>query len=632
MTNREIAQKILEYVGRDNIKNITHCVTRIRFVLKDESRVDRKAIENLEGVMGIRDQGGQFQIVVGSKVNKIYRELSGIAPGADRGHGNEKKKSIVARVLETLSSILIPSLPPIIGGGMLKGVLYMFWQFDWIEMEDTLFIILNIMSDCMFYFYPFLLAASAAKRFKTNLYMALALAGTLMYPVIYDGVQAGESGMEVLGFLKIPYLDYSASVLPIILSVWIMSYVYNFLEDKIPEIVSVIFTPMLTLVVMVPLTLAGIAPLGYYIGEYVASGIQWLIDLSPVAAGFIVGLLRPLTVFTGTHHAVRAIVSQQLATYGYTTIGAMNYMGTMAQAAAPLALYFVIRKKNKKMKELSLSSAISGFLGVTEPALYGVIVNYKVTFAAASVGGAVGAAIASAFGAAEYGMVMSSLVTIPATIGDGFMGIVIGLPASVIVTMLIIFIFRNKVLEEDKALQSSLGQEDTQRGEIEGSSEDSKDREDNSRILTVKSPVKGVVKTLDTLPDKVFSDEVMGKGIAVRPAEGILYAPVSGTISAVFPTKHAIGVTGDNGMEILLHVGINTVNLEGKYFCTDKMQGQHIDAGEELMRFDMQKIMEAGYCCDVVILVTNSDEYLDIFPNVKAVEVHPGDTLISAVV
>lgn len=620
MTNKEFAGQILKFVGnKSNIVSCTHCVTRLRFVLKDESKADAKKIEELDGVLGVQIQAGQFQVIVGSKVNRVYSELVDMAGISSEEpslqDGDAKKKGIVSRILETLSSILIPSLPPIIGGGMIKGFLFMFWEFGWIEWGSDIFNLLNIMSDGMFYFYPFLLAVSAAKRFKTNPYMALSLAGVLMHPTIYEGINGGLESFRIFG-ISIPYLDYNASVLPIILAVWIMSYVYRFLEKRIPDIVSIIFTPMLTLMVMVPVTLAFIAPLGYYVGEYIALGVQAVIDLSPILAGFVIGVLRPITVFTGTHHAVRAIVSQQLATYGYTTIGAMNYMSTMAQAAAPLAVYLIIRNHNKKMRDISLSAAISGFLGVTEPGLYGIIMKYKVAFVAASIGGGIGAAISSYFGGAEYAMVMSSLVTIPATFGEGFIGIAIGLPVSVIVTMGICFAFKNKILEEDQAL-------------IVKKEEEPKE---NERILAVHSPAVGQIKPLSQVEDNVFAREMLGKGVAVVPSSGEITAPVNGVVTSLFPSGHAIGFKSDDGLEVLIHLGIDTVKLEGKYFKTYVQQGDPVVKGQKVINFDVDKVKAEGYHTDIMVVITNEDEYLDVFPNTKLSEVKAGDELLRVIV
>lgn len=612
MKNEELAKLILENVGGEkNIKNLTHCVTRLRFTLYDDKKANKHAIENLEGVLGVQEQGGQFQVIVGSKVNKVYQELIGNSQLSFSDEGTQpsgKKKSVVSNILETISSILIPSLPPVIGGGMIKGFLFMFWEFGWIEWGSDIFNLLNIISDGMFYFYPFLLAVSAAKRFKTNPYMALAIAGSMMHPTIYEGINAGLKSLKVIGSIGVPYLDYNSSVIPIILSVWVMSYVYRFFEKKIPDIISVIFTPMLTLVIVIPVCMIMICPLGYYIGEYIAKGVQVLIDFSPIVAGFVIGAIRPFTVLTGTHHAVRAIVSQQLATYGYTTIGAMNYMSTMAQAAAPLAIYFVLRKHNEKMKNLSLSAAVSGFLGVTEPGLYGIIVKYKVAFIAVMIGGGIGGAISSVFGSAEYAMVMSSLITIPATFGDGFMGIIIGLPASIIITMAIIFVFKNKVIEEDQGVDTSKAEEMI-KPKISVNMDD--------KLLKLYAPVEGNVCALQDLSDETFAKEMMGKGIAILPEDHQICAPADGIITALFPTKHAIGMKTKDGLEILIHIGIDTVNLNGKYFTSKVNLGDQVIQGQVLVDFDYQKAAQEHYDTHVIVVITNSDDYLDIFSNNK---------------
>lgn len=612
MKNEELAKLILEHVGGvKNIRNLTHCVTRLRFTLYDDKKANKHAIENLDGVLGVQEQGGQFQVIVGSKVNKVYQELIGNSKLSFSDEGSQpsgKKKSVVSNILETISSILIPSLPPVIGGGMIKGFLFMFWEFGWIEWGSDIFNLLNIISDGMFYFYPFLLAVSAAKRFKTNPYMALAIAGSMMHPTIYEGINAGLKSLKVIGSIGVPYLDYNSSVIPIILSVWVMSYVYRFFEKKIPDIISVIFTPMLTLVIVIPVCMIMICPLGYYIGEYIAKGVQILIDFSPIVAGFVIGAIRPFTVLTGTHHAVRAIVSQQLATYGYTTIGAMNYMSTMAQAAAPLAIYFVLRKHNEKMKNLSLSAAVSGFLGVTEPGLYGIIVKYKVAFIAVMIGGGIGGAISSVFGSAEYAMVMSSLITIPATFGDGFMGIVIGLPASIIITMAIIFVFRNKVIEEDQGVDTSKAEEMI-KPKISVNMDD--------KLLKLYAPVEGNICALQDLSDETFAKEMMGKGIAILPQNHQICAPADGEITALFPTKHAIGMKTKDGLEILIHIGIDTVNLNGKYFTSKVNVGDQVVQGQVLVDFDYQKAAQEHYDTHVIVVITNSDDYLDIFSNNK---------------
>lgn len=610
MTNKELARRIIEGVGGEgNVSSLTHCVTRLRFTLKDESRANAKALEALDGIMSVQRSAGQFQVVVGTKVNAVYREImdatriseGGSAPSKADG----KKKSPIALLFETLSAILIPSLPPIIGGGMLKGVIYGAWGFGWIAMDDPLFVLLDLMSNCMFYFYPFLLAVSAAERFRTNKYMALSLAGALMSSVIINGAAEGLGSMQV-GPLSIPYIDYSSSVIPIILNVWLMSYVYRFFEKHIPDIVSVIFTPMLTLVIMVPVALAAVAPIGYYIGEYVGLAVEALIDFQPAVAGFVVGALRPLTVFTGTHHAVRAIVSQQLAMYGYTTIGAMNYMSTMAQAAAPLAIYLVLRNKNKKMADISFSSAVSGFLGVTEPGLYGVIMNYKVAFIATTIGGGVGAAIAASFGAAEYGMVMSSLLTIPATMGEGFMGIVIGLPVSVIVTMAIILAMKNEVIKEDIANNAE---------GIEPSLED----EAEDRTVAVASPVAGTVKPIASFAQNALAARCGEAAVAIVGTDREVCAPAAGELA--FDAGMAT-VTMAGGARVLICALDDAAALE------PAAAAGAVAAGDVIAR-----VTGAAEGAEVALGVALADpeQFLDAFPVSNHPTVKRGDIVLSAI-
>lgn len=625
MKNQDLAKAILDHVGKEeNIKNLTHCVTRLRFTLKDSKKADAKYIEQLEGVLGVQEQNGQFQVIVGSKVTKVYQELTALTAFDEErmDTGPKEKKPFLSNLLETISSILIPSLPPIIGGGMIKGFLYMFWEFGWIEWGSNLFNLLNIVSDGMFYFYPFLLAVSAAKRFKTNPYMALAVAGSMMHPTMYEGINAGLESFQIFGFISVPYLDYNASVIPIILSVWMLSYVYRFFEKHIPDIVSVIFTPMLSLVLVIPISLVMICPLGFYIGEYLAEGVQALISFSPIIAGFVIGFLRPLTVLTGTHHAVRAIVSQQLATYGFTTIGAMNYMSTMAQAAAPLAIYLILRKRNEKMKNISLSAAISGFLGVTEPGLYGIIVKYKVAMIATMIGGGVGAAICAAFNGAEYAMVMSSLITIPATFGEGFMGIAIGLPVSIAVTMAIIFLLKNMLIEEDGGVNIA---------EVQAVVKPTITTTMDDKVISVYSPVNGSLTDVAALPDETFAQEKMGKTIAFHSEEDVVYAPADGEVTALFPTLHAIGIRSCEGVDILLHIGIDTVNLKGAFFTAEVQPGDTVTKGTALIRFDQAKIKEKNYNSDVIMIITNADQYLDLFVKDKEHAVSVGQEIMNII-
>lgn len=603
MKIEEQARRLIDDVGGlSNIETLTHCVTRLRFVLIDRKKVNKPDIEQLDDVIDVQEAAGQFQVIIGPKVDKYYQKIINDNPSlgtkSESKETNKEKKSVFTRIIETMSAILIPSLPPVIGGGMVKGFLYMFWQFGWLGMNSPMFTFINIISDCMFYFFPFLLAVSAARRFKTNDYMALALAGAMMYPSIIQGAAKGGS-LHVWKFISIPFIDYSSSVIPIILSVWIMSYVFGYFQDHIPDLLSTIFTPLLTLVIMIPVELIAVAPLGFYLGDYIAKGMQFLLNLSPIISGFVIGATRPFLVLTGTHHAMRAIVQQQISTYGKTTIGAMNYMSVFAQATAALGVFLVT--KNKKMKQLSFSSMISGYLGVTEPALYGVITKYKVAMVATMLGGGVAGAITSHFGSAEYGMVMSSILTIPATMGKGFIGIVIGIPVAILVTLAVIFVGKKSIIEQDAR-------------DAESAKEDSESPV--SKLVPgtagLTSPAEGVIVPLSDVNDKTFASGLLGKGIAVKPINGNIYSPVNGTVISVFPTKHAIGLRSDQGVEVLIHIGINTVDLKGKYFNTIVSEGDKVSSGQKIMEFDISGLQKEGYDDIVIMIVTNSDQLSSI--------------------
>lgn len=622
MSIKKQAETILSAVGGvDNIQSLTHCVTRLRFVLKEASLIDDPTIEVLTGILSTQTSSGQYQVIIGPKVEKFYKEImeltNNIFDNEESKTAKEPKKSGFNAALETLSAILIPSLPPVIGGGMVKGFLFMFWQFGWLEWGSPVFDLLNIVSDGMFYFYPFLLAVSAAKRFKTNEYMALALAGALMYPSIIQGATDGVAPLKIVGLFSIPYIDYNSSVIPIILSVWVMSYIYRFFKDQIPDLLSTIFTPMLTLTLIIPIELILLAPLGFYAGDYIAKGIQVLLDFSPLISGFVIGATRPFLVLTGTHHVMRAIVQQQISTYGYTTIGAMNYMSVFAQATAAFGVYLVT--KDKKMKNISFSSAISGFLGVTEPALYGVVIKYKIVMLATMIGGGVAAAVTSLFGSAEYAMVMSSILTIPATFGKGFIGIIIGIPTAILLTLGIILVGKKSILQEDEKMGTT---EPTMSEVIEA-------KEKDGRVIEIASPTNGTLRGLSHLKDKTFANEIIGKGIAITSSDGIVCSPIDGKISAIFPTKHAIGLTDTNGVEILLHVGIDTVNLKGDYFQLFKQKGDNVKIGDPLLEFEQTAIKVAGYDDSVIMVVTNTQNYFEVLTKSEEGTIQSGDKLLT---
>ncbi|EOL49027.1 beta-glucoside-specific PTS transporter subunit IIABC [Enterococcus caccae] len=618
---QDLAQKIITLIGGDeNIISLTHCVTRLRFNLKNESKAQTQAIEELDGVMGVQRQGGQYQVIIGGKVSKVYAEIIKIMPRLDSNEEQAEisieKDSLLNRLINTLSAILVPSLAPIVGGGMLKGFLFMLTSLGWADPESGTMFVLNMTGDAMFYFFPFLLAVSSARRFKTNEYMALSLAGVLMYPTLINAAIAGElTNVQFLGFLPVPVVNYSSSILPIILAVWLLSYVYRFFEQVIPSMVTVIFTPLLTLILMVPVMLIVLAPIGFYVGEYIAQGIEALINFSPLVSGFVIGASRPLLVLMGMHHAIRPITQQQIATYGYSTMGAMNFMSTMAQATAAFAIYFLI--SSKKMKQVALSSTVSGYLGITEPALYGVLVKYKAAFVGASLGGGIGGAVGALLGAKSMAPVMPSILSIPVFLNDAAVGFIIALVVTLIATFVSTFLLAKSVLK------------------IDGQTENRREKEvivdKDQEIVTICTPVSGIVYPISDVADQTFSKELVGKGIAIMPDENTIVSPITGAVTVAFKTKHAIGLISKEGIEVLIHVGLDTVELEGQHFELLCKEGQTVQVGTPLIQFDREKISELGYDISVVMVITNSDEYLSVLAMDDQKKVKENDVLITIV-
>ncbi|MDR0922235.1 MAG: beta-glucoside-specific PTS transporter subunit IIABC [Lactobacillales bacterium] len=621
MNNKEFASKIIELVGGEkNILSLTHCVTRLRFVLKNNQLVDEQKLSNLDGVMGIQKQAGQFQVIIGSKVKKVYHEVMNLLPNQSEKEEvkSQEKVNIFSRIVNTLSAILVPSLPPIIGGGMLKGLMYLFVTLKMLNPESGTYFILNITCDSMFYFFPFLIAASAAKRFNTNEYMAMALAGALLYPSMVNAALAGEmKSVRFLNLVNIPVINYAQSIVPILLGVLVMKYVYNFLEEKLPSMTTAILAPLFTLLTVVPIMLFAIAPLGFEIGEVVARGLQGLIDFSPFLSGLVIGTLRPFMVLVGMHHALRPIVQQQIASYGYSSMAAFSYLSTMAQATAPFAMFLIL--KNKKMKQIAISSSLSGFLGITEPALYGVLVKYKAAFIGASLGGGLGSAFASSLHARAFASAMPSVLSIPVYLGKGStLGFLVGLAVTLVSTFTLTTLLATTVFRKDLLEDKSENEKTNNNKLAQGTCE-------------IHSPVQGELLQLSEVPDDTFANQLLGRTIAIMPTDEKIVSPIDGEVEFVFDTKHAIGLVGKNGEEILIHLGIDTVALKGQYFENFVKKGDKVKAGECIAKFEIEKVKAAGFNPTVLTVVTNDKNYLSIIDEFEEGKIFPNEKIMNIV-
>lgn len=602
MTNKELASQILEHIGgEENITFLTHCATRIRLNLKDDNKADVKVLSRLEGVITAQNKSGQLQVVIGAKVNAVYEELEKMVKIIDsvvEVDNKKTKRNPINAVIETVAGIFTPVLPALIGCGMLKSIHVILTQYGLLDPSSGAAQVIAMGGDLIFYFMPFFLAISAAKKFRTSEMLSVCLAAAYMYPTILDAAKAVPAGqMGSIDFFGLPILlvKYSNTVFPIIMSVYVLSLIYKKIDKLIPEMVRVIFTPMVILLIMLPLQLIVLGPIGSYIGVGIAEGIELLFAKGGIFAAFLLGALRPVLVMFGLHYSIVPIQVQQLAELGNSVVYPSAIFSNLAQGGAAIGVFLIA--KNKKMKSIAGTSGFSGLLGITEPAMYGINLKYKKPFYAAMISAGIASAIFFMFGGTSIAMGMPGVFALGNIKANSFLvlvaAVLISVGLSIVLTM---------IMGIDEEIEETTNVEENSKVEekiaLMG----------NDKIL---SPLKGQVKPLSEVSDKVFAQEVMGKGIAIEPLEGKVYAPFEGTVDAIFNTKHAIGLRSNSGVEVLIHVGIDTVNLEGKHFISHVKQGDKIKLNDLLVEFDIDAIKNEGYEVITPVIVTNHTIYND---------------------
>ncbi|PQP81505.1 PTS beta-glucoside transporter subunit EIIBCA [Paenibacillus sp. PCH8] len=628
MNHRELSKEIIQLTGgEENISQAWHCITRLRFNVNDEKKVQLEQIKNLNGVLGAQFQNDQFQVVIGNHVAAVYEELEG---QLKQGDATEQDKQAprsrgINAVLDTISGIFTPILPAIVGTGMLKGILALLVTLGLLHETSGEYQILSSIGNAAFYFLPFLLAVSSARKFKVNEYIALTLAGTMLYPTILDAYNAQH--LEPIRFLSLPVsiVNYTQSVIPIILGVWLLSYVYRWVDKVIPGPVKVIFTSMIVLVITVPILLIAIGPLGTYIGIYLEMGTSWLFAHSGPLTGIILGGLMPIIVMTGMHYAFFPGTLQNLSKLGYDVLLLpINLVTNMGQVGAVLAVF--LKTKNPKMKSLALSSGISAFLGITEPALYGVSLKLKKPFYASLVGGAAGGGFITAVGLKSFGFAVPGILSLPLYIDpnggmSNFWYALIGISISFTVSLVLTLMLKWDDSEPQPSAKPGSPPMELEPESLSVENElPTTVHSIEEKKGEVKSPLTGELVLLAELPDKTFADELTGKGIAIRPTEGKVTAPFDGTVTMVAKSKHAIMLHSTDGIDILIHVGLNTVSLKGEFFDVKVETGQEVRLGDPLVEFDLESIKAAGLDIVSPIIVTNTPDYLDVVPvHVKGV-------------
>lgn len=612
MDNHDVAQRILEEVGgKENISSLTHCFTRLRFVLKDKSKANKEVISNLEGVIQVVEASGQFQIVLGNIVEKIYDELMPMVGELEEtNNDNGEKIGIGTKILNTVAAIFTPTVPAIAASGMLKGILAVaaliglnMYGVD-IKTYNT-YIILNAASDALFYFMPIILARSAAKVFKTNDYIAMILGATLCYPAIVD-LMTGENPVTLFG-IGITQANYVSSVVPIIIAVFVLAYVEGFVKKIMPEVLKVIMVPTLSLLVMVPATLMIFGPIGIYFGNVVNWAYYYIMGLSPILLGAFIGGIWCVLVIFGAHRAIIPIGINDVAKTGRQNLLAFAGAANFSQAGAALGVF--LKTKNKNLKTVAASATVTALFGITEPAIYGANLRLKKPMIYAVISGALGGALMGWGGSYGNAFANQGVLTIPVYAEAGtkafvcyLLGCLIAFGGACIMTVVLGF----KDLPEENAKKV----QETLTDAVKEAINDDLVFEDSD--LVVDSPVEGRTISLADVPDEVFASGAMGKGIAVYPSKGEIVAPMDATVSVLYPTMHAIGLTLDNGVEMLIHIGIDTVNLDGKFFEKHANVGEHLTKGQRIVSFDMQGIEAAGYDLTTSVIITNSNNYVAI--------------------
>ncbi|EOI00760.1 PTS system, beta-glucoside-specific IIABC component [Enterococcus haemoperoxidus ATCC BAA-382] len=626
MNYQELAQTIIEKIGgKQNISGLTHCATRLRFNLKDEQAAETDKLKNTAGVMGVVSKGGQYQVIIGSDVGSVYKEILKEVPSLDGEQtvSDEKDdRGTASKIIDTITGIFTPILPAITAAGMLKAVLSLLVVFNAIDKTGQTYIIIDFMADSAFYFLPILLAASSAQKFKTNMYLAMMVGGILLHPNFVGMVnaikEAGEGGIHLFG-LPISAVTYGSSVIPIILAVWFMSYIEPIADKVSPKAIKFFSKPLITIAIVGTVSLVVIGPVGYFISDGISNGIKALENFSPWLVPTIIGALTPLFVATGTHYGLVPIGINNRMTTGYDSV---IYPGMLAsnlgQGAASLAVG--VKSKESSIKQVAASAGLTGLFGITEPALYGVNLKYKTPLYAAMIGGGIGGLFMGITRVKNFTGGSPGLLTLPSYIGDDTLRHLYMACIGAVISIVISFVI-SYILYKDPVIETS---------NVPAKKSEDIHSSDISAITEVATPIKGEVVALSVVEDGMFSEEILGKGFAVKPVEGVVYAPVSGIVTAIFDSKHAIGLTSDSGVELLIHIGIDTVQLNGdgyKYFVE---KGQNVEIGDKLIEFDLEKIAEKGYNIITPVVVTNSADFGDIITLTKALS-EPGEQVMKVI-
>lgn len=634
MSYHDLAKDILEKVGgKENINSVTHCITRLRFQLKDNNKAQTEQIKATQGVVTVVQSGGQYQVVIGNHVPDVYKELvqvSGLQEGAPSNQEEQgEKKGLFSKFIDLISGIFTPVISVLMASGMIKGITSLLAGLNILDKDSGTYLVLQATGDAFFYFFPLFLGYTAAKKFGAKPFLGMTIGGALVYPTLANLAKTTadplytlftgsvfESSVHIT-FAEIPVIlmNYSNSVIPIILAVYFAAKLEKMLNKIIPQVVRGFLVPFFTLIITVPLTFLIIGPIATWAGLLLGNVMFGLYHFSPILAGILVGGFWQVFIMFGLHWGFMPIALNNIANQGYDVIMLAGSATPLATAGVVLGIF--LKTKNKKLKEISFPAFLSAVFGITEPALYGVTLPRKKTFIATLAATAIAGAISGFFGSKFFTVGATGVFAIPNAVNpnvgidQAFIGYVISVAVAFGVGLL---------LSLTVAYNPKMDEEDTKAPTSPANSPDKEEREkENTRPINAElgentfyeltSPIAGQVLPLSEIEDEAFALELMGKGAAIAPEKGEVVAPADGVVTTIFPTKHAIGLTTDSGIEMLIHIGMNTVGLKGKYFDAVVTQGDRVKQGQLLVTFDMEQIEAAGYSLVTPVIVSNTPEH-----------------------
>lgn len=578
MDYKKTGSEILEAVGgKQNISDLSHCATRLRFVLKDSTIPQDKAVEKIDGVKGISRTSGQYQIIIGTDVPEAYAAITDVLGSefeTDTSEHNQSTEGWFNRVLGIISGSITPMIPALTGAGLLKAFLALFVNLKWISNTSDTYVLLNFVADAAFYFMPIIVAYGAAKKFKTNQVLAMVVAAALIHPT-FTGIVAEGTPLTFMG-MPVTLVSYGSTIIPALLSTWLMSYVEKISDKIIPNFLKYFLKPLVVIAVTATITLLVLAPLGNLIGHVVANFIEGLNAYGSWIVPTVIGGLFPLLVMTGMHWSLAPFWLSSIAQTGSETLlGPGSLASNIAQGAASLVV--AIKTKNPEQKSIASSAGFTALLGITEPAMFGVTIKQKSILFSVMAGGLIGGAYAGFSGLVRYSAGGAGIALLPVFVGENPMNLIhalITMVISFVATFIITYIWGFKP-EEILATKTN-----------------------------IDSPLNGTVIDLSDVSDEVFSQKIMGEGFAIQPTDGHLVSPIDGEVSMLFDTKHAIGLTSENGLDLLIHIGIDTINLKGQFFEALVTQGSVVKKGQPLIDFDLEKIIAAGYDPTTMVILT----------------------------